>query len=633
MFRFLRTIKVAAHLVLVFAAFIAAYEVRRALPLSWWFSNPLAISVFVWGGLYTAVAGVVEGFLRTERASWRYASVREVIRLALACALTAAVFIVVMFLTSRAHALPRSTFVLAGVFSLLFLVGIRMAWRLRFNPGLAFGDIFGPKSDGAPLTLVGNIAHAETYLRGWNAGVDPEYRPVAILTNERYGVGQLIHGVPVLGDVQTLSRRTGNRTNVPAGAILFLDDPITGLGLTTTDIGRLRGDGRRLLRQASSVELRTTQAGKSLREMKLEEFLPRAPLRLDTSPLAALVSGRRVLVTGAAGSIGSEISRQLLRFGCAHITLVDHSEFGLFEIDRELERVTPEGATRSAILCNVRDEARVKDVFSSERPDIVFHAAALKHVTLVELNPSEGVLTNVLGTWNVAMAAKSVGARDMVMISTDKAVDPSNVMGATKRIAESLLQAHAFGETRFSVVRFGNVLGSAGSVVPIFRDQIERGGPVTVTHPDVTRFFMTIPEAVQLVLHATALRRSDAPGAGLRKFVLEMGEPVKILDLAKQMVQLSGGPDMKIQITGLRPGEKMAEELIDSDEQASRCAEGITEIKTSLSAPVIGRYEVNSLVDLAIGGSHAEIRIALFALLNLVRWAPTQRPRLVSSVR
>jgi len=307
-----------------------------------------------------------------------------------------------------------------------------------------------------------------------------------------------------------------------------------------------------------------------------------------------------VLVTGAGGSIGSELCRQLLALGCAHLSMVDHSEFLLFEIDRELER-TRTNVSRRAVLANVRDAGRVNEVIRCERPDIVFHAAALKHVALVENNPAEGVQTNVLGTWNVIQAAMAHDVAQFVLISTDKAVAPSSVMGATKRIAESLLDLAPDGHTRMTAVRFGNVLGSAGSVVPIFRDQIARGGPVTVTHPDVNRFFMTIPEAVQLVLHSTAISTAAA-AAGPRKFLLEMGESVKIADLARQMIELSGKTpdvDIMIEFTGLKPGEKLAEVLSDDGEEVRSCVEGITELFWRRSRDVIELADILSLVERA----------------------------------
>jgi O-antigen biosynthesis protein WbqV len=358
---------------------------------------------------------------------------------------------------------------------------------------------------------------------------------------------------------------------------------------------------------------------RTLREMKLEDFLPRPPVDMDSAPIRNLVHNKRVLVTGAGGSIGSEIVRQLVHHGCSHITLVDHSEFLLFEIDYELGSA-PLQVSRSAVLCNIRDERRLDSVFEAEKPDIVFHAAALKHVTLVENNPREGVLTNIMGTRNVARASAKCGVRQMVLISTDKAANPSNIMGATKRIAESLL-LQASGSTRYCVVRFGNVLGSAGSVVPIFQKQIENGGPVTVTDPLVERFFMTIPEAVQLVLQASALSaRGDIE---MRKFVLEMGQPVKIIDLARQMIELSGckpDEDIQIEITGLRPGEKITEILVDDFEDVVPCIPGINEIRANAMEHV-DPSRVEGVLSVALA-DEAGLKTLIYEMIATLRAEP-----------
>lgn len=303
--------------------------------------------------------------------------------------------------------------------------------------------------------------------------------------------------------------------------------------------------------------------------VQLEDLLPRRVVSLDREPLKGLFEGATVLVTGAGGSIGSELCRQVLRLRPRRLVLVDNSEFLLHEIDVELCR---EGTAAEivALLGNVRDRAQMFSYFETQRPDIVFHAAALKHVPIVERQPVEGLRTNVLGTGNVADAASKFDAKAFVLISTDKAVNPTNFMGASKRMAESYCQAlDVVGKTRFVTVRFGNVLGSAGSVIPLFARQIAAGGPVTVTHPEIERYFMTIPEAVQLVLHATRSGVSSADSDRGRIFVLDMGKPVKIADVARKMIRLQGfRPDIDIAIRfiGLRPGEKMFEELFDHGE-------------------------------------------------------------------
>jgi O-antigen biosynthesis protein WbqV len=293
--------------------------------------------------------------------------------------------------------------------------------------------------------------------------------------------------------------------------------------------------------------------------------------------MSRLVAGRRVLVTGAGGTIGAELVRQIAALGPAHLTLFDVAEYQLYLIDLDLAERFPE-VPRASLLGDVRDRARLDEVMAGARPELVFHAAAYKHVPMVEANPVEGVLTNVVGTRNLAEACRAAGVAAMVMISTDKAVHPTNVMGATKRLAEGICQAldllgrREGGATRFITVRFGNVLGSTGSVVPLFQRQLARGGPLTVTHPEVTRYFMTVAEAVELVLQAAALASSDHPPPGIEAggiFVLEMGEAVRIADLARQMIRLAGfvpDRDVKIEFVGLRPGEKLAEELFHEAE-------------------------------------------------------------------
>lgn len=371
------------------------------------------------------------------------------------------------------------------------------------------------------------------------------------------------------------------------------------------------------------ITLSTRGAVTSTDHIRVEELLQREPILLPSDRVINLVKGKRVMVTGAGGSIGSEIARQLIDFGCTHISLVDNSEYLLFLIDQEISRANNNNAfTQSAILCDVRSEARVLDVFTTEKPDIIFHAAALKHVSMVEHNPCEGVLTNIIGTWNVASAARKTGVQQMVMISTDKAVSPLNIMGASKRIAETLLASQAYEKTRYCVVRFGNVLGSAGSVVPIFKAQIERGGPVTVTDKDVERYFMTIPEAVQLVLHASALSSAGPVSKTLRKFVLEMGSPVKIVDLARQMIQICGrtlGRDIEIMFTGLRGGEKMTEELIDENEVGIQDISGITEIQPKWPEGVIAEKQISELSRVALQGDVDTIRKLIAKNLSVVR--------------
>ena len=304
---------------------------------------------------------------------------------------------------------------------------------------------------------------------------------------------------------------------------------------------------------------------------------------------------------------------------CSHLAMIDNSEFGLFKIDQEVGEAFPT-LSRAARLCDIRDGRRLREFVTHEAPEIVFHAAALKHVPLMEAHPADSVLTNVIGSANVADAAVAAGARNFVFISTDKAVDPPNVMGATKRLAErTVCQRRRANGPRINVVRFGNVLGSAGSVVPTFLGQIARGGPVTLTHPDIERYFMTIPEAVQLVLHATAKSAFDEVEGVL---VLDMGKPVKIIDLARRLIELHGkvpGTDVEIRVTGLRPGEKMTEALFDVTETARQCDPGVLEVIDANAQVTLSDAELKRLEAAARDGDDERVRRMIFELLAGLR--------------
>jgi O-antigen biosynthesis protein WbqV len=592
--------KFGLHVGLLFLGLVLAYELRRPVPIVWWLTDPDAIRVVRWAGLYALIGAGVELVFQSERSAWRFASMREVVGLVRNVSITTGFFLGLIFFLDRGVELPRSVLPLTWLVSLALLVGFRMVWRLPHDPGLAAHFLPSwwprPATDRMPLLIVGPMAIADRQLRLLQGDPQSPYRLVGVVTPNPKEVGLRLHGVPFVGDLA--SWRPSHSGLVGFGAkphaIIFLEDPVQAYGFSTERIGELRRAGHTLLKPQSLTDIDgSPDATNRLEEIPLEDFLPRKPISLDPAPVRHLVAGRRVLVTGAGGSIGSELCRQLLALDCSHLSMVDHSEFLLFEIDRELERSRSEGSRR-AILANVRDTDRVAEVVRNERPDIIFHAAALKHVI---------------------QAAVAHQATQFVLISTDKAVAPTNVMGATKRIAETLLDLAPKGGTRMTAVRFGNVLGSAGSVVPIFRDQIARGGPVTVTHPEVNRFFMTIPEAVQLVLHSAAISASLEGGAP-RKFLLEMGESVRIADLARQMIELSGkipDVDVMIEFTGLKAGEKLAEALSDEGEEVQPCVEGVMELLGRHCPDAIGLSDILALVDQSrqaddlLGGSVLEV--------------------------
>ncbi|MBU1377222.1 MAG: polysaccharide biosynthesis protein [Alphaproteobacteria bacterium] len=617
-------------------AFAIAFFVAPTQP-ELGFGQAGALSFFQLAALYAAIAGAFSLIFRGELSPWRYVSIPDALVLARSALLTVGVFLLAVFVLDRAEGLPRSTLVMAPLFQMVSAMGVRIMRRALHEHAL---ESFSPLktitdrlTQSPSLLLIGPPSLADTYLRDVARSHDRTYTPVGIIGTDRRDVGSQVRGVCILDAIDQLDEAMADlrRWNRYPRAILFLEEPGKLKGLTADMLGRLKTDGIRLLRLPSIVEL-SQHDGLTLlpmRDINIEELLARDPIELDRRAIGGLIKGRRVLITGAGGSIGSELCRQVAAFNCALLTVVDFSETALFEIEREMRETFPHISVK-AVLCDVRNAHRVNTVFAHEMPDLVFHAAALKHVSMVERHPMEGILTNVIGTWNVAEASKACGARQMVLISTDKAVDPTNAMGATKRLAEAVIQAQqTIGEgTRFSAVRFGNVLGSSGSVVPIFKSQIERGGPVTVTHPDMTRFFMTIPEAAQLVLHATAACHED-DRRDSRLFLLEMGEPVSILDLARQMIALSGRRDIEIEITGLRPGEKLTEALLDETERSLPAAPKVMEVISSSAVRVTSGH-VEALAAVVGTGDVDDVRRALFDLVAQVRGekpgaAPTLR--------
>jgi O-antigen biosynthesis protein WbqV len=612
--------KIAAQMVLAFTALLLAQLLAAG-------ASPFGPAALVLATLFAGAALAVEVLFQVERSPWRFFAASDGLRLARSALLTTLTFALVAYLAGVRQ--PGGLRTLAAAFLILtvLLAGLRIVRRALHEKVLLESLTRlrpAPASPALPrLLIVGSANEAEAFLRA-PAGLGERYAPVGVLTSERRETGDELGGVCVLGaidDFDAVMAQLRDGGLQPAALLFLTDAPLSAFGAER--LGRLKTEGVRLLRRQGLVEMAGAH-GSTLREISLEELLSRAPVRLDPEPVRALVAGKRVLVTGAGGSIGSELARQIAASGPAQLTLLDAAEANLFHIDRELGEAWPKLARRE-VLCDVRDAARLDLVFAAEKPQIVFHAAALKHVTLVENHPCEGVRTNVLGSRNVAAAAKACGAAHLVLISTDKAVAPASVMGATKRVAEALVRQFGSGDgeggTRVNVVRFGNVLGSAGSVVPIFQHQIARGGPVTLTDAQGERYFMTIPEAVQLVLRAAALSAADAaPPTGV--LTLEMGEPVKIIDLARRMIELQGlvpDRDIEIQITGLRPGEKLTEALVDVNEVARPKAPGVTEAAPQRPLPPIEADALAKLETAALAGDEFGVRQQLFAMVEGLR--------------
>jgi FlaA1/EpsC-like NDP-sugar epimerase len=506
----------------------------------------------MWRGLPMILAIKVGVFASMQmfQGWWKYVSFYDLVALARALAISGAVFMAINIFLVSPVGFPRSIYVLDYVLALFFIGGARGSMRVfrEFAHNRVTAD-----RPAVNVLIVGAGDTGETLMREISKNRNLPFRVIGFLDDDSFKHGLRIHGVPVLGAIDRLA------FHVEQYAIRQVI--IAMPSASRAEIRRVVDAAR-----ASKVEARIIPAVEAileghvslerLREVSITDLLGREPVELDTAAIGRFLEGRTILVTGAGGSIGSEICRQVMRFNPKKLILVDAAETPLFFIHRELAEL--HGDRLEPYVANVTHGDRMEEIFHTHKPEVVLHAAAYKHVPLMELHPCEAVRNNVGGTQVTADLAAKYGAKTFVLISTDKAVNPTSVMGATKRVAELYVRHlnDRHPNTKFCAVRFGNVLGSNGSVIPIFRDQIAKGGPVTVTHPEMTRYFMTIPEATQLVLQAATFKTGDL-------FILDMGEPVKIVDLARDMIRLSGltEADVPITFTGMRPGEKLFEEL------------------------------------------------------------------------
>jgi FlaA1/EpsC-like NDP-sugar epimerase len=588
-----RLLVVLAQLLLIPASTAFAFQLRfdGAVPPEYQaaFLKTLPMLLVVRGLAFVAFG--IDGGL------WRYAGIWDLCRILLAVSTSTLLLYVLVYLPLTPALYPRSVVIIDALLLICLLGGLRLGWRI-----LSYVTHLTRVGRGRRVLIIGAGDAGDMIVREMRKG--GIYQPVGFVDDDPSKTGRSIHGVKVLGtraDISTIVAATK-----PAEALVAI--PSAPPAVIRSFVRLLEGFKVPITTVPGLSELVNGKVGvKEIRPMAIEDLLPRSQVALNPEKVRQLISGKRVLVTGAGGSIGSELCRQIASFRPAELILFERYENSLYAIVNDLmdRQITP---SVHPLIGDVTDAARVNEVFERHRPHIVFHAAAHKHVPLMEANPSEAVKNNIVGTRTVAEASQRYRATRFVMISTDKAVNPTSVMGATKRVAELIVQGIGAkdDDVCFVAVRFGNVLGSNGSVIPRMMDQIRAGGPVTVTHPEIRRYFMLIPEAVELVLHAAVLAR------GQEIFVLDMGEQVKILDIARNLIRLSGfipDQDIPISFIGLRPGEKLDEQLVGEGEELE--PSGVEKIRR-VSVPFTidaDRFEdsVAALIEMAALGQHGEV--------------------------
>ena len=503
---------------------------------------------------------VVFYFFNLYRGMWRYTGIIDLLNVIKAVFVSSLIIITVVLMLSRFQGFSRSIFIIDALFSLILIAGIRLAIRFLLSTAtfsLNKNGING--NEHKKMIIIGAGDAGEKVVREIYDNPRMKCRIVGFVDDDKNKVGKQIHGIKVLGKIDELKEVAKSEgvdeilIAAPSAVGKDMRRIVETCDATKIPYKTLPGMGEIIDGKVSI---------KTIRDISYKDLLGRHPVQLENDKISEFLKNKCVLITGAGGSIGSELCRQICKYGPSLVVLFDAGESNLYSIQMELKHVVTYLKYR-AVLGRIQDKALVDEVFRKYKPDVVFHAAAYKHVPLVERNPWEAVYSNIIGTNTLVKAAIAHKVDRFVLVSTDKAVRPTNVMGASKRVAEKIVYAHKLGQTKFMAVRFGNVIGSSGSVIPLYRHQIKKGGPVTVTHPEITRFFMTIEESAQLILQAFTM------GEGGEIFILEMGTPVKIVDMARDLIRLSGkepDTDIEIKFIGLRPGEKLYEELITEGE-------------------------------------------------------------------
>ena len=607
-------IKFASDWVIWSCAFYLAFLLRFDFALS-----PISTQVIQFGAVSALIKLVIIATTKTYDHSWRNTSFVDIFKLVLVAGSGAFALLLFSVLNPSQILVPLSIPALELLSTVILWVGIRsfVRFRLKYRM-ITFSRNTGLKN----VLIVGagesGILMAKEMLKSSNANL----RPVAFVDDDDTKIGSKMYGISVLGSIEDIPRLVIQKR---------VDEIVITMPSVSGDVIRrvvefCNKTGKPYKIIPAIYDLLSGKVNiNALREVAVEDLLRRKPVSLDTVEIEKYITSRTVLVTGAGGSIGSELVRQICRFNPKHIVLLGRGENSIFEMKRSL-RNELRTVSHSTKIADIRDYSTLNHIFEEQKPDVIFHAAAHKHVPLMEENPAQAVLNNIIGTRNLVNLAVDSGVNYFVNISTDKAVNPTSVMGASKRISEQVVKwgaLQAKNDEIFVSVRFGNVLGSRGSVIPIFKDQIKSGGPVTVTHPDMIRYFMTIPEASQLVLQAAALKENGSI------FVLDMGEPVNISDMARDLIRLSGlepDKDVKIEYTGVRPGEKMFEELLTAEEGTSMTRYDKVFVAKNGYAYDEKEFSVklDELLTLALEGDESKIREKIYEMVPSFTGAETQ---------
>jgi FlaA1/EpsC-like NDP-sugar epimerase len=612
-----------------YAAFYFRFDGTKGSPVSLGEYDRLRDHSFLWVvGIKLAIFVAMGLYSRW----WRYVSLRDLELVGLAAALSTAAWATFLYVepayrsprrVRRAgvdvFSAPKSIIVLDLLFTLFGMIAVRAIARSAFErPGPGW---FSRSRDTKGVLIIGGGDAGQLVVKEMQRKTTRGFHPMGVLDDDPGKIGTRLHGVRVLGPIADLAEViTDNR---PDEVVIAMPAAAGSVRRQIAEVATAGGVRVRTLPSVSELLQGDLNLVEQLREVRVEDVLGREPVFLDAAAIGGYATGKVVLVTGAGGSIGSEICRQLARLEPSCLVLVDHAENNLFEIERNLAERGFDAHV--PVIADVRDRRLMRGILAEHRPAVIFHAAAYKHVPMMELNPGQAIRNNTLATRLMAELAREAGVERFVLVSTDKAVAAQTVMGATKALCELVIEAAAQdpGVTRFLAVRFGNVLGSSGSVIPIFRRQIEAGGPVTVTHAEMTRFFMTIPEAAQLVIQAGGVGDSGD------LFVLDMGDPVRILDLAYDMIRLSGREpdrDVEVRVVGIRPGEKLHEQLFDDDEVVDRVEAGHDKLQRARRARIDADWltlRLAEIEDLLEAGDSAA---AAALVIETARSPQRQRP-------